>query len=95
MSVLGSGGGRARSHRHSAAPDRRPWHGARNCTSFFAGRASARPARRKTSADLEETSVALITSPRPTAMLKLATQLLVADEGKRGTEMFVLDYRGL
>jgi hypothetical protein len=30
-----------------------------------------------------------------TAMLRLATQLLVANEGKRGTELFVLDNRGL
>src|SRR5271169_3397808 len=29
------------------------------------------------------------------AMLRLATQLLRADEGERGTELFVLDDRGL
>jgi hypothetical protein len=37
----------------------------------------------------------LIGPARPTATLRLATQLLFADEGKRGAELFVLDDRGL
>ena len=37
----------------------------------------------------------LIAAARPTAMLGLATQLLVADEGERGAKLFVLDNRGL
>ena len=45
------------------------------------------------SADFKQTRVALITSPRPAATLRLATQLLLADEGERGAEQFVLDNR--
>jgi hypothetical protein len=41
--LLGSGGGRARSPRRSAAPDQRPRHGARNRTGCFTGRAPALP----------------------------------------------------
>ena len=37
----------------------------------------------------------LIAPARPTAMLRFAPQLLVADKGKRGAELFVLDDRGL
>jgi len=37
----------------------------------------------------------LIAPARSTATLRLATQLLLADEGERGAEMFVLDDRGL
>ena len=37
----------------------------------------------------------LIAPARSTATLRLATQLLLADEGKRGAELFVLDDRGL
>jgi hypothetical protein len=41
--------------------------------------------------------VALIATARGAiaAMFRLATQLLVADEGERGAELFVLDDRGL
>jgi hypothetical protein len=53
----------------------------------------ARSARRKSSADLEETRVGLIAAARPTAMFGLATQLLLADEGERSAELFVLDDR--
>jgi len=44
---FGSGGGRARSPRHSAASDRRPMHCARNRTGCLTERASTRSARRK------------------------------------------------
>ena len=44
---VGSGGGRARSPRRSAAPDRRPRHRSRNRTGCLTERASARSARRK------------------------------------------------
>ena len=37
----------------------------------------------------------LIAPARSTATLRLATQLLLADKGKRGAELFVLDNRGL
>ena len=37
----------------------------------------------------------LIAPARSTATLRFATQLLVTDKGKRGTELFVLDDRGL
>ena len=37
----------------------------------------------------------LIATARSTATLRLATQLLLADERKRGAELFVLDDRGL
>ena len=37
----------------------------------------------------------LIAPARSAATLGLATQLLLSDEGKRGTELFVLDNRGL
>jgi hypothetical protein len=37
----------------------------------------------------------LIAPARPTTTLRLATQLLFADERKRSTELFVLDDRGL
>ena len=37
----------------------------------------------------------LIAPARSTATLRRATQLLVADEGRRGTELFVLDDCGL
>jgi hypothetical protein len=49
----------------------------------------------KGSTDFKETRVALIAPARSTATLRLATQLLLADEGERSTELFVLDNRGL
>jgi hypothetical protein len=51
----------------------------------------------ESSANLEETRVVLIAPARclGAAPLGLATKLLLADEGERGAELFVLDNRGL
>src|SRR6516165_7021732 len=84
----GSGGGRARGPRRSAAPDRRP------LPVFFTERAW-RARLVESSTDLKETRVVLIAPARSTATLRPTTQLLVADEGKCGTEMFLLNDRGL
>jgi hypothetical protein len=43
------------------------------------------------SPDFEQMRVALIAPAWSTAMLRLATKLLGADKGERGTELFVLD----
>ena len=49
----------------------------------------------ESSADLEQTRVALIAAAWSTATLRFATQLLLADEGERGAKLFVLDNRRL
>ena len=49
----------------------------------------------KGSIDPKDTRIVLIAPARSAATLRLATQLLLADEGKRSTELFVLDDCGL
>ena len=51
----------------------------------------------KRSADFKQTRVVLIATAwgAIAAMFRLATELLITDEGERGTELFVLDNRGL
>src|SRR5215469_5993131 len=46
VTLVGVGRRAGAEPRRSAAPDRRPRHGARNRTGWFTGRAPARPARR-------------------------------------------------
>src|SRR5215472_2306441 len=84
----GPGGGRARSPRVAQRPtdDR----GTALVPSGLGPLGS-----QKSSTDLKETRVVLIAPARSTATLRLATQLLLADEGKSGTELLVLDDRGL
>ena len=69
----------------------------RNCTRLFDRAGSARPARRTAQPTLKQTRVALIPVARcfRAAPYGFAAKLLLADEGERGAELFILHDRGL
>ena len=94
--LVGLGDGRARSPRRSAASDRRPQRGRAQPLPVFTER--ARSTRLvDVSADFKQPCIALIAAAwgLGAAPFGFAAQLLLADESKRGPELFVFDNRGL
>src|SRR6266404_1084875 len=93
---VGAGGGRARSPRRSAAPDRRPMHGRSKLYRCY--RAGVGPlGSRRRSADFEETRVALITPAGRSlaAMSGFAALLLIADHRQYCPQPLVVGDRTL
>src|SRR5512132_3557458 len=82
--------GRARSPLRSAAPDRRPMHQSRKLHRLFYRASVSSLGSQKSSADLEETGIALIAPAWPTATFGSATKLFIADHRQYWSQPLVI-----
>src|SRR5512132_4200165 len=82
--------GRARSPLRSAAPDRRPMHQSRKLHRLFYRASVSSLGSQKSSADLEETGIALIAPAWPTATFGSTTKLFIADHRQYWSQPLVV-----